>query len=57
MARLLEVATGDGRNGDNTPAKSTEKTADRPETSDTGIQSRESQVAAVPVAEEDRGTA
>ena len=57
MARLLEMATGDGRDGENKPAKSSEKTADRPETSDTGIQSRESQVAAVPVAEEDRGTA
>jgi trigger factor len=57
MARLLEMATGDGRDGENKPAKSSEKTADRPETSDTGIQSRESQVAAAPVAEEDRGTA
>jgi trigger factor len=57
MARLLELATGDGRNGENTPAKSTEKTADRPETSDTGLQSREAHVAAVPLAEEDRGSA
>lgn len=57
MARLLEVATGDARNGDNTPAKFSEKTADQPETSDTGIQSREAQVAAAPVAEEDRGSA
>jgi hypothetical protein len=57
MARLIEVATGDARNGDNNPAKSGEKTADRPETSDTGIQSREAQVAAVPLPEEDRGSA
>ena len=55
MARLLEMATGDGRNGGQKSAKSKEKTADRPETSDTGIESREAQVAAVPLAEEDRG--
>jgi trigger factor len=55
MARLLEVATGDGRNGGRKSAKSNEKSADRPETSDTGRESREAQVAAAPLAEEDRG--
>ena len=54
MARLLEVATGDGRNGGQNPATSREKTADRSETSDTEVQSREAQVGAAPLAEEDR---
>jgi trigger factor len=58
MARLLQVATGDGRNGDQQPAKPREKTADRPETTDTETQSRQAQVAAVPMAEEEeRGSA
>jgi trigger factor len=54
MARLLEVATGDGRDGGQNPATSREKTADRSETSDTEVQSREAQVGAAPLAEEDR---
>ena len=58
MARLLEVATGDGRTGDQQPATGREKTADRSETTDTETQSRQAQVAAVPLAEEEeRGSA
>jgi len=54
MARLLEVATGDGRDGGQKPATLREETADRSETSDTEIESREAQVGAAPLAEEDR---
>jgi trigger factor len=58
MARLLQVATGDGRNGDQQPANAKEKTADRPETTDTETESRQAQAAAVPLArEEERGSA
>jgi trigger factor len=50
MARLIELATGNSRNGDAAATKSEEKTADRAETSDTGKQAREE--AAVPAKEE-----
>ena len=58
MARLLELATANGRNGGEKPKTSSEKTAERTATSDTGTQSGEAEPAVVkPLAEEDRGTA
>lgn len=55
LARLVELATGDGRNGDQ-PASS-EKTADSRQTSDTERQTHEAEASAAPPAEEDRHTA
>jgi trigger factor len=55
LARLVELATGDARNGgQNSDA---EKTAERAGTSDTGRHTGESDAPATPVSEEDRGTA
>jgi trigger factor len=59
MARLLELATGDGRNGGEPPAprtgkaKTKEKTADRADSSDTGKQTPEARASAAPTAEKD----
>ncbi len=55
MARLVELATADGRTSGAKSSKRKEKTAERAETSDTE-ESREAQAAAAPVAEEDAGT-
>ncbi len=55
MARLVELATADGRNSGAKSSKRKEKTAERAETSDTE-ESREAQAAAAPVAEEEAGT-
>ena len=55
MARLVELATADGRSSGAKSSKRKEKTAERAETSDTE-ESREAQAAATPVAEEDAGT-
>src|SRR5438105_866185 len=55
MARLVELATADGRNSGAKSSKRKEKTAERDETSDTE-ESREAQAAATPVAEEAAGT-
>jgi trigger factor len=55
MARLMELATADGRNSANKTTKGTEKTAEQAETSDTE-ESRAAQAAATSVAEEDAGT-
>jgi trigger factor len=62
MARLIEVATGDGRNGEaagksEKASKRKEKPAERAETTDTGSQSPEAEASAVAGAEEERGTA
>jgi trigger factor len=60
LARLVELATGDGRNGGRkaeSPKIEAENTADRVETSDTGRQASESDVPATPIGEEDRGSA
>jgi trigger factor len=55
LARLVEVATGDSRNGGQ--KSETEKTADQAETSDTGRETGESAAPAASVGEEERGTA
>jgi trigger factor len=55
LARLVEVATGDGRNGGQ--KVDAEKTADRSETSDTGRHTSDSDEPASTVSEEDQGTA
>jgi trigger factor len=60
LARLIEMATGDGRDGgqsaeDQKPAA--EKTADRAGTSDTGTRTSDSDAPTAPAIEEDRGTA
>lgn len=55
LARLVEVATGDARNGGQKSDR--EKTAERAKTSDTGRQTGESDAPATPVSEEERGTA
>jgi trigger factor len=67
LARLVEVATGDGRNGGQGPEAGREKaqeqkleaenTADRAKTSDTGRHTSDSDAPAAPASEEDRGTA
>ncbi|HEV7662786.1 MAG TPA: trigger factor [Chloroflexota bacterium] len=62
MARLIELATGDGRNGgENTKPEKTskrkEKTAEPAETSDTDKQSPEASAAPALTADEERGTA
>jgi trigger factor len=54
LARLVELATGDARNGGEQGGA--EKTADRSETSDTGIQSSELDAPATAAGEEERGT-
>ncbi len=54
LARLVDVATGDGRNGGQKSDE--EKTADPTRTSDTGSQASDSDVPATTVGEEDRGT-
>jgi trigger factor len=56
MARLVELATADGRNSGAKSTKRTEKTAEQAETSDTEEKSRAAQIAATPVAEEEPGT-
>jgi trigger factor len=56
MARLLELATADGRNSGGKPAKTNEKTADWAETSDTETQSHHAPATAAPLAKEDRGS-
>jgi len=55
MARLMELATANGRNGETETSTRQEKTTEATETSDTE-ESRAAQAAAIPVAEEDRGT-
>jgi trigger factor len=50
LARLVELATGDGRNGDAQSGQ--EKTADQPETSDTERQTRIAAAPNAPAAEE-----
>jgi trigger factor len=55
MARLIELATADGRDSGARGTKRTEKTAERAETSDTE-ESRVAQAAATPVAEEEQAT-
>jgi trigger factor len=69
LERLVELATGDARDGQ--PAESAasvqaspesdveaaEKTANRPETSDTGMDTRDADAPATPEAEDERGTA
>jgi hypothetical protein len=52
MARLIELAAGDGVNGGEKPRSRKEKTADQAETSDTGRHSPEAQASVAPVAEE-----
>jgi len=55
LARLVELATGDGRNGGAKSGKeksAKEKTADQPETSDTERQTRVAAAPVAPVAEE-----
>ena len=54
MARLMELATANGRNGETETSTRQEKTTEATETSDTE-ESRAAQAAAIPVAEEDRG--
>ncbi|MBV8720164.1 MAG: trigger factor [Chloroflexi bacterium] len=54
LARLVELATGDARNGGQKSDE--EKTAERAKTSDTGRQASDSDVPATPVGEEERGT-
>lgn len=56
LARLVEVATGDGRNGGGQKVDA-EKTADPSETSDTGRHTSDSDTPASTVSEEDQGTA
>jgi trigger factor len=51
LARLVELATGDGRNGSSTSRR--EKTADQGETSDTERQTRIAEAPTAPVAEEE----
>jgi trigger factor len=51
LARLVELATGDARNGGQKSLK--EKTADRAKTSDTERQTHEAEAQAAPVGEED----
>jgi trigger factor len=53
LARLLELATGDGRNGGKTRRPQREKTTDRAGTSDTESLSPEAHASAAPTAEED----
>jgi len=55
MARLIELATADGRDRGAKSSKRKEKTAEQAETSDTE-ESRAAQAAATPVAEEEAGT-
>ena len=55
IARLVELATADGRNSGPKTSKRKEKTAERAETSDTE-ESRAGQAAATPVAEEEEAT-
>jgi FKBP-type peptidyl-prolyl cis-trans isomerase (trigger factor) len=59
MARLIELATGDGRNGGeaSVTASVAENTAEVAETSDTETMSREARESAAPLAQEDRGSA
>jgi len=58
LARLVELATGDGRNGGGAGAgvENTEKTAEREQTSDTGLQTPDADEPTSAL-EEDRGTA
>jgi trigger factor len=55
IARLVELATADGRNSGAKSSKRKEKTAERAETSDTE-ESRAAQAVATPVAEEEEAT-
>lgn len=55
MARLLELAARNGRDGGVTESNRAEKTAAEAETSDTETQGREAQAAATSAAEEDPG--
>jgi trigger factor len=55
LARLVEVATGDGRNGGQ--KSEPEKTAEPDKTTDTGRQTSDPAATAASVGEEDRGTA
>ena len=59
LARLIEVATSDGRNGAQEPRSkkpAAEKTAERAKTSDTGRHTSDSDAPAAPVSEEGQGT-
>jgi trigger factor len=68
LERLVELATGDARDGQPAPSpeaiveaetatESAEKSADQPETTDTGTDTRDADAPATPEAEEERGTA
>jgi trigger factor len=53
LARLVEMASSNGRNGQTADA---EKTADEDKTTDTAKETSDSDASAVPIAEEERGT-
>ncbi|MBV9325171.1 MAG: trigger factor [Chloroflexi bacterium] len=55
LERLVELATGGGRNG--TPAETIEMTADQPETADTELHTRDADAPATPESVEEQGTA